>query len=83
MMNDEWHHVWAQVTDEELEDRLFTYFWLAMKTSNSHSNRLRELVDEAERRCQVAMVERANLRAANISAGITCSDDENDSAGAG
>jgi hypothetical protein len=46
MMDDEWHHVWAQMTAEELEDRLFTYFWLAMKMPNSHSNRLRELVDE-------------------------------------
>ena len=80
-MNDEWRRVWALMTDEELEDRLFTYFWLAMKTPNPLSNRLRELVDEAERRGQAAMVERVKLRAANISAGITCSDDENGSAG--
>jgi hypothetical protein len=66
MMDDEWRRVWAQMTDEELEDRLFTYFWLAMNTPNSQSNRLRELVDEAERRGQAAMVERAKLRAANI-----------------
>jgi hypothetical protein len=33
--------VLAQITDEELEDGLLTYFWLAMKTPNSHSNRLR------------------------------------------
>jgi hypothetical protein len=63
--DDEWRRVLAQVTNEELEDRLFTYFWLAMKTPNSHINRLRELVDEAERRGQAAMVERAKLRAAN------------------
>jgi hypothetical protein len=74
MLDDEWRRVWAQMTDEELEDGLFTYFWLAMKTPNSHSNRLRDLVDEAERRGQAAMV--AKLRAANIPAGITCSDDE-------
>ena len=67
-------------TDEELGDGLLTYFWLAMKTPNSQSNRLRELVDEAERRGQAALVERAKLRAANLPAGITCSDDENDSA---
>jgi hypothetical protein len=77
----DWQSVLAQMTDEELEDELFTYFLLAMNTPNSHSNRLRELVDEAERRGQAAMVERAKLRAANIPAGITCSDDENDSAG--
>ena len=63
------------MTDEELEDGLFTYFWLTMKTPNSYSNRLRDLVDEAERRGQAAMV--AKLRAANIPAAITCSDDEN------
>jgi hypothetical protein len=76
MRDDEWRRVWAQMTDEELEDRLFTYFWLALKTPASQSNRLRELVEEAERRGQGAMVERAKLRAANIPAGITCSDDE-------
>jgi hypothetical protein len=65
MMNDEWCRVWAQMTDEELEDRLFTYFWLALKTPNSHSNRLLEIVDEAERRGPAAMVERARLRAVN------------------
>jgi hypothetical protein len=65
MMNDEWRRIWAEMTDEELEDRLFTYFWLAMKTPNPLSNRLRELVDEAERRGQAAMVERAKLRAAD------------------
>jgi hypothetical protein len=77
----DWQSVLAQMTDEELEDELFTYFWLAMNTPNSHSHRLRDLVDEAERRGLAAMVERAKLRAANIPAGITCSDDENDSAG--
>ena len=65
MMDDEWRRVLSQMTDEELEDGLFTYFWLAMNTSNSHSNRLRDLVDEAERRGQAAMVERAKLRAAD------------------
>jgi hypothetical protein len=77
----DWQSVLAQMTDEELEDELFTYLCLAMNTPNSHSNRLRDLVDEAERRGLAAMVERAKLRAANLPAGITCSDDENDSAG--
>ena len=78
-MDDEWRSVLAQMTDEELEDGLFTYFWLAMKTPNSHSDRLRELVDEAERRGLAAMVELAELRAANTPAALTCSDDENES----
>ena len=81
MMDDEWRSVLAEMTDEELEDGLFTYFWLAMKNANSHSDRLRELVDEADRRGLAALVERAKLRAANLPAGLTCSDDENDSAG--
>jgi hypothetical protein len=81
MMDDEWRRVWAQMTDKDLEDRLFTYFWLAMKTPNSQGNRFRELVDEAETRGQAAMVERVKLRAANIPAAITCSDDENESRG--
>jgi hypothetical protein len=82
MIDDEWRRVWAKMTDEELEDGLFTYFWLARKTPNSQSHRLRDLVDEAERRGLAAMVERARLRAAKLSA-ITCSDDENDSGDAG
>jgi hypothetical protein len=35
MIDDEWRRVWARMTDEELEERLFTYFWLAMKTPSS------------------------------------------------
>jgi hypothetical protein len=81
MMDDQWRSVLAQMTDEEMEDGLLTYFWLALKTPNSQNNRLRELVNEAERRGQAAVVERAKLRAANLPAGLTCSDDENDSAG--
>jgi hypothetical protein len=81
MMDEEWRRVWACLTDQELENRLFTYFWLALKTPNPQSGRLRELVDEAERRGQAAMVERAKLRAAKIPAALTCSDDENESTG--
>ena len=63
MIDDEWRRVWAEMTDEELEKRLFTYLWLALNTPNSHANRLRQLADEAERRGQAGMVERARLRA--------------------
>jgi hypothetical protein len=81
MLDGAWRRVWAQMTDEDLEDRLFTYFRRAMNTPNSHSHGLRELVDEAERRGLAAMAERVKLRAANIPAALTCSDDEIDSAG--
>ena len=64
----EWRRVWAEMTDEELEDRLFTYHWLAMNTPNSHGSRLRQLADEAEKRGQAGMVERARLRAAATAA---------------
>ena len=70
MIDDEWRRIWAEMTDEELEDRLFTYYWLAMNTPNSHGARLRQLADEAERRGQPAMVERAKLRAQTAMDGI-------------
>ena len=63
MIDDERIRVWGAMTDEELEARLFTYQWLALNTPNSHGIRLRQLAEEAERRGQAAMVERAKLRA--------------------
>jgi hypothetical protein len=59
------------MTGVELEGRLFTYYWLAMNTPNSHGERLRQLAEEAERRGQAAMVERAKLRARTAMAGDT------------
>jgi hypothetical protein len=40
------------MTDEEIEGRLFTYWWLAMKTINSHgaSDRAHS---EQSRRCEI------------------------------
>jgi hypothetical protein len=70
MIDDEWRRIWAEMTDEELEARLFTYHWLALCTPNSHAIRLRQLADEAERRGQPAMVERAKLRAQTAMDGI-------------
>jgi hypothetical protein len=69
MIDDEWRRIWAEMTDEELEARLFTYHWLAMTTLNSHAIRLRQLADEAVRRGQAAMLERARLRAETATAG--------------
>jgi hypothetical protein len=68
MIHDEWRRIWAAMTDRELEESLFTYYWLAMTTPNSHSGRLRQLADEAETRGQAAMVERARLRTATAMA---------------
>jgi len=40
VLDDGWKRVWAEMTDAELEDRLFTYLWLARKTINPHANRV-------------------------------------------
>jgi hypothetical protein len=33
-LHEEWVSVWSGMTDEELEDRLFTYLWLSLHSSN-------------------------------------------------
>ena len=53
--------VWAEMTDAELEDRLFTYLWLSVHTPNKHAGRVTQLIEEAERRRQAEMVARARL----------------------
>jgi hypothetical protein len=58
-----WKQVWAEMTDSELEDRLFLYLWLGRHTPNTHAGRVAQLIEEAERRGQAGMVERARLKA--------------------
>ena len=58
-----WKQVWAEMADPELEDRLFTYLWLSLHTPNAHASRIAQLIQEAERRGQVGIVERARTRA--------------------
>ena len=55
--------VWAEMTVSELEDRLFTYLWLSLHTPNAHAGRLAQFIQEAERRDEARMVERARLKA--------------------
>ena len=62
-MNDGWKQVWAAMTDSELEGALFRYLWLSFHTPNSHADRVAQLIAEAERRGQAAMVERARVKA--------------------
>jgi hypothetical protein len=60
-----WKRVWAEMTDSELEDllfNLFTYLWLSLHTPNSHAGRVAQLIEEAERRGQAGMVERARVK---------------------
>jgi hypothetical protein len=45
MIDDVRRRVWAEMTDEELEGRVFTYYWLALNTPNPHGERLRQLVE--------------------------------------
>jgi hypothetical protein len=57
------------MTDSELEDRLFTYLWLSLHTPNAHAGRVAQLIEEAERRGQPEMVERARVKAAGTPIG--------------
>ena len=45
MVDDGWKRVWAEMTDSELEDRLFTYLWLSLHTINPHAGRESPLGD--------------------------------------
>ena len=58
-----WKQVWAEMTDSELEDRLFAYLWLSLHTPYAHAGRVAQLIEEAERRGQAGMVERSRLKA--------------------
>jgi hypothetical protein len=58
-----WKQVWAEMTVSELEDPLFTYLWLSLHTPNAHAGRLAQLIQEAERRSEAGMVERARVKA--------------------
>jgi hypothetical protein len=59
-----WASVWSAMTDEELEDRLFTYLWLSLHTPNAHAHRVAQLIREAECRGHPEMVDRARAKAA-------------------
>jgi hypothetical protein len=58
-----WKRVWAEMTDSELEDRLFTYLWLSLHTTNAHAGRVAQLIEEAGRRGQAGMIERVRVKA--------------------
>jgi hypothetical protein len=62
-LHEEWANVWSAMTDEELEDRIFTYLWLSLHSPNAHANRVAQLVREAKHRGHLEMVQRALLRA--------------------
>jgi hypothetical protein len=56
---------WAEMTDSELEDRLFTYLFFGSRSTlqTLTPGRVAQLIDEAERRGQHGMLERARAKA--------------------
>jgi hypothetical protein len=48
--DDGWPKVWAEMTDEELRDRLRHYLFLAANGPNQHAKRITQLVAEADKR---------------------------------
>jgi hypothetical protein len=57
--DDCWKQVWAEMTESELEDRLFAYICLSIQTPNAHVGRVVQLIQEVEWCGQVGIVERA------------------------
>ena len=62
MVDDGWRQVWEEMTDAELEDRLFTYPWLAHNTINPHADRVPNSFRKRNG-AENLKVERARIRA--------------------
>lgn len=58
-----WSEVWSRRTEEELEETLYHYLWLAANSPNHHERRIRQLTEEAERRGTPEIVARAKQKA--------------------
>ena len=57
--DDGWPRVWADMTDEELRDRLRHYPFLAANSPLKHEKRIAQLVTEADKRGKAEMVDEA------------------------
>jgi hypothetical protein len=57
--DDDWPRVWAEMSDEELRDRLRHYLFLASNSPLQHSKRIAQLVPEADKRGKARMVDEA------------------------
>ena len=57
--DDGWPKVWAEMSDEELRDRLRHYLFLAANTPNRHAKRIVQLVAAADKRGKAEMVDEA------------------------
>ena len=58
-IHDGWPKVWAEMTDEELPDRLRHYLFLASNSPLQHAKRIAQLVAEADTRGKAEMVHEA------------------------
>ena len=54
--DDGWPKVWAEMSDEELRDRLRHYLFLAANGPLQHAKRIAQLVAEADKRGKAEMV---------------------------
>jgi hypothetical protein len=57
--DDGWPRVWAEMSDEELWDRLRHYLFLAANSPLKHEKRIAQLVAEADKRGKAEMVDEA------------------------
>lgn len=57
--DDGWPRVWAEMSDEELRERLRHYRFLVANGPNRHAGRIVQLVAEADRRGKAQMVDEA------------------------
>jgi hypothetical protein len=57
--DDGWPKVWAEMSDEELRDRLRHYLLLAANSPLTHAKRIAQLVAEADKRGKAEMVNEA------------------------
>ena len=57
--DDGWPKVWAEMSDEELRDRLRHYLFLAANSPLKHAKRIAQLVAEADKRGKAEMVDEA------------------------
>jgi hypothetical protein len=58
-MDDGWPKVWAEMSDEELRDRLRHYLFLAANGPLQHVKRIAQLVAEANKRGKAEMADEA------------------------
>jgi hypothetical protein len=59
LTDDGWPKVWAEMSDEELRDRLRHYLFLVANGPLKHAKRIAQLVAEADKRGKAKVVDEA------------------------